>query len=243
VVASPIASVLTVGDGRTVRLIGTGPAQGGVLLTRIAAEIGGAVDAVVAFWGTDWQRDIVIVAAGSDADFAADTGEPARQWAGVAAATVADRVDPVHRSASGQRIVFAPGAAAMSEAALRIVLRHELFHYASRTDTAADAPQVLTEGVADYVGRPATPLPASAALPATLPSDAELDAAGGQGSAAYDRAWWFARFVADSYGAPALRQLYLRACGPGHPDLAAAVSDTLGTDLPDLLSRWGRWLH
>ncbi|EUA23932.1 peptidase MA superfamily protein [Mycobacterium xenopi 4042] len=38
------------------------------------------------------------------------------------------------------------GAAAMSDAALRIVLRHELFHYAARADTALDAPRWLTEG-------------------------------------------------------------------------------------------------
>ena len=50
--------------------------------------------------------------------------------------------------------MFAPGAAAMSDASLRIVLRHELFHYASRAETAADAPRWLTEGVADFVARP-----------------------------------------------------------------------------------------
>ena len=33
---------------------------------------------------------------------------------------------------TGRRIVFAPGAADMSDDALRIVLRHELFHYAAR---------------------------------------------------------------------------------------------------------------
>ena len=56
--------------------------------------------------------------------------------------------------------MFAPGAAAMSDASLRIVLRHELFHFASRADTAADAPRWLTEGVADFVGRPPAPRPA-----------------------------------------------------------------------------------
>ena len=52
----------------------------------------------------------------------------------------------------------------MSDASLRIVLRHELFHYAARADTAADAPRWLTEGVADFIGRPQTPLPANAAV-------------------------------------------------------------------------------
>lgn len=34
----------------------------------------------------------------------------------------------------------------MSATALRIVLTHELFHYAARVDTALDAPRWLTEG-------------------------------------------------------------------------------------------------
>ncbi len=202
----------------------------------------GAVDAVTAFWGDDWPREIVVVTTGTDADFAAQTGEPTRDWSGVAAMTVADRVDMDKREAFGQRIVFAPGANSMSESALRIVLRHELFHYAARADTALDAPRWLVEGVADYVGRPAAPRPGPTAVPARLPTDAELDAGGKQGSAAYDRAWWFARFVADEYGPAALRRFYVEACGPDHPDPDASSRAALGVGLGDLLSRWQRWL-
>jgi hypothetical protein len=72
-----------------------------------------------------------------------------------------------------------------------------------------------------------------------LPTDAELS--GPERSLAYDRAWWFTRFVAEEYGASALRALYLRACGHGHPDLAVAVQETLGTDLTGLLAAWRQW--
>ena len=132
----------------------------------------------------------------------------------------------------------------MSDAALRIVLRHELFHYAARAGTAADAPRWLTEGVADFVARPAAPLPGPkrAAEIATLPSDADLDTVGPTRTLAYDRAWWFTRFVADWYGTPALRRLYVRACGPGHPGVEEAVSETLGSDLGEVLVAWRRWL-
>ena len=75
-----------------------------------------------------------------------------------------------------------------------------------------------------------------------MPTDADLDAAGPAGSLAYDRAWWFSRFVADTYGTATLRALYLRACGPGHPDAATAVRDTLGADLPTVLARWRHWM-
>jgi hypothetical protein len=234
--------------GRTMRLLDRGAPPG--LSGRIADEMPGAVDAVTTFWGDDWPREIVVVTTGSDTDFAAQTGEPTREWAGVAAVAAADEVDVGRGQASGQRIVFAPGAVGMSAPALRIVLRHELFHYAARGATASDCPRWLTEGVADFVARPATPRTRGAIEPglpvpglaAHLPSDAQLDAPGQQGSTAYDQAWWFARFVADVYGPSALRRLYLRACGLGHPDAQTAISDVLHDTLPDILQRWQHWL-
>jgi hypothetical protein len=75
---------------------------------------------------------------------------------------------------------------------------------------------------------------------ATIPADADLD--GPNSSQAYDRAWWFSRFVADAYGTATLRALYLRACAPGHPDAATAVRDTLGADLSTVLARWRHWM-
>ncbi|MEZ0363344.1 hypothetical protein ACAG26_06515 [Mycobacterium sp. pUA109] len=233
---------MRVGDHRDVDLIEAGGPTTAALLDRVAAAIGPAVERVEAFWGTDWSRHIVVLGTGTDAQFrAAAGGGSAEQWADVAAVAVADRVDPARRFAAGQRVVLAPGAAAMSPAALHLVLTHELFHYAARRDTALDAPRWLTEGVADFVARPDAPRPGRAAA-AALPTDADLDAAGPQRTLAYDRAWWFARFVADRYGPAKLRELYLAACGAGHPDPGTAVRTVLGTDLPDLLARWQRWL-
>jgi hypothetical protein len=240
---SAATKALVVGD-RTVRLLGLGGPATVYLLSRIASNIGAAVDAVEAFWGVDWSRDISVVAARTHEEFrAAAGGGPASQWADIAAVTVVDRVDPARRVAVGQRIVFAPGAANMNAAALRIVLTHELFHYAARADTVADAPRWLTEGVADFVARPQTPVPADALpVPLTLPSDTDLDAPGPQRSLAYDRAWWFARFVADTYGTAKLRELYLASCGVRHADVPTAAQDVLATDPAGLLVRWHQWL-
>ncbi len=234
---------LVVGD-RTVRLLGLGGPAGDRLLSRVASGIGAAITAVEAFWGVDWSRDISVVAAHTDEEFrAAAGGGPAARWADIAAVTVVDRVDPARRVVIGQRIVFAPGAANMTAGALRIVLTHELFHYAARADTAPDAPRWLTEGVADFVARPRTPVPADALpVPLTLPSDADLDGPGPQRSLAYDRAWWFARFVADTYGTAKLRDVYLAVCGAGHTDVASAVHSVLATDSSGLLVRWHEWL-
>ena len=211
-------------DGRVVHLVGLDGARTAPLLARIGAEMNTAAQAVTAFWGPDWPRDLVIVAAGSDAEF----GTLAGGGPDIAATTTA------------QRITFAPGASGMTDASLRIVVRHELFHFASRTDTAADAPRWLTEGVADFVGRPPQAEPPNAPELARIPTDAELD--GPDQSGAYDRAWWFSRFVADEYGAQTLRALYVRACGPGHPDAATAIRETLGADVPTVLARWRQWM-
>ena len=225
---APTSQTLVLRDGRTATLIPLGGVRSAGLTARIAAELDSAAEAVTAFWGDGWRRDVVIVAAGTDEEFSAMGGG----GSDIAAAT------------TPARIVFAPGAAAMSEEALRIVLRHELFHYAARADTAADAPRWLTEGVADFVGRPPEPRPGPqrAADLASLPTDADLDTAGATRSLAYDRAWWFSRFVADRYGTPTLRRLYLAACRPGHPDVATAVQDTLGADLPQVVASWRQWL-
>ena len=215
------STVEALGDGRTARLIGLGGPHTGVLLDRVAAEMDGAAAAVTAFWGAQWPREVTVVAAATDEQFAAVGGGDSHTAA----------------TTTGERIMFAPGAARMSDAALRIVLRHELFHYAARAQTAADAPRWLTEGVADFVARPAAAPPPGVTM--ALPTDAELS--GPDRSLAYDRAWWFASFVADRYGTAALRDLYARACGPGHPDVATAVHEVLGTDLASLTAQWRRW--
>lgn len=225
------------------RLISLGGETTDGLLTRIARDVGDAVAAVDKFWGTDWDREIVIIATGSQQEFLAQAGlDPNRQWQDIAAVSVADHVDLARRRATGQRMVFAPGAAAMGDQALRIVLTHELFHLAARADTALDAPRWLVEGVADFVARPATPLGPGAAADTALPTDADLDAAGPQRVRGYDRAWWFARFVADTYGVDALRRLYVEACGAGHGDFETAVHRALNTDTAGLRARWAQWL-
>lgn len=227
-VPSAPSDPLVLRDGRTVSLMSLGGAQTADLESRVWGELDGAADAVSAFWGDQWPRNIVVVLTGTDEEFRAlAVGEP-----DIAAATTA------------QRIVFAPGASSMSDASLRIVLRHELFHYAARGRTAADAPRWLTEGVADFVGRPPTPMPGhqGAAALAQLPSDNDLDTAGAVRSLAYDRAWWFSRFVASRYGAETLRKLYVTACGQGHPDQATAIRESLGADPPQVLAAWRAWL-
>lgn len=213
-VAPPVTPV-PLPDGRVARLMDLGAPDGASFLQRVAAELPAAADAVTAFWGPRWHPEIEVVVAGSAEQFAAlGGGGP-----DIAATTTADR------------IMFSPAAGRMSAGDLRIVLRHELFHYAARPDTAADAPVWLTEGVADYVARPPLTPPVR---PSALPTDALLSTPGPQRSAAYDQAWQFASFVAATFGAESLRELYVATCGPGRRDVATAVRDVLGVDLATL---------
>ena len=221
-------TALVLRDGRTAELLVLSGNRGAELAARIRAELDAAADAVTAFWGDDWPRHVVLVLTGTDEQFDAIGGG----GSDIAATTTA------------QRIAFAPGAAAMSADSLRIVVRHELFHYAARAETATDAPRWLTEGVADFVGRPPAPVPGAerAAELAVLPTDADLDTPGRVRSLAYDRAWWFSRFVADRYGTAALRQLYLAACGDGHTDTDTAIQSVLGADVAEVVAAWRAWL-
>jgi hypothetical protein len=221
-------TTLELPDGRTAQLRGLGGARSAQLITRIGAELPEAAAAVTAFWGQDWPREIVVVVTESEEQFRVLAhGSP-----DIAAATTADGM------------VFAPGSATMSDTALRIVVRHELFHYAARRQTVADAPLWLTEGVADYIARAPTDRPSSgrAGLVAKLPADTDLQTEGATRSLAYDRAWWFSRYIADRYGPATLRALYLRACGPGHPDPATAVRETLHTDIDEVVAQWRQWM-
>jgi hypothetical protein len=58
----------------------------------------------------------------------------------------------------------------------------------------------------------------------------------------YDRAWWFARFVAHTRGSATLRAFYRAACGVGHADLPTAVHNVLGSDMAGVLADWQQWL-
>src|SRR5258705_11396483 len=49
---------LTLRDGRTASLVPLGGARSSGLTARIAAELDAATDAVTAFWGDGWRRDI-----------------------------------------------------------------------------------------------------------------------------------------------------------------------------------------
>lgn len=154
---------------------------------------------------------------------------------------------------TGRRVVFAPDAGArLTPDQLRTLLRHELTHLATRAHTAADAPQWLAEGFADYVAHrglghtfaeiaPTVRAAArSGALPDALPADAAFSGPGAV--EAYEQAWTICAFVAATYDEPRLLQLYRALAGNGRADEDRLLREVLGTDRASLVGRWRSWI-
>lgn len=211
-----------------------------------------AIGAVSDFWGTGWDRTVVVEIAGSAEEFSGLTGNPAERT-DVAAASISL---PSDVAAHGQRVVFAPGAlTSMSADDARLVLQHELSHVAVRADVGRGAPTWLLEGTADYVGERRTDAPAAAApvplvaamvgvhgAPDELPKNADF--AGPNAALAYELARSAADYIVATYGEDGLRAVH-RALAPGGQDEAAqdeAMQAAVGVTMNAFAGGWSAWL-
>ena len=210
----------TVADGRTVELVSLGgpatqtAARPGLRRTWTMPPVPSPPSGA-----TDWPRDIVVVATASDEQFRALAGG----GSDIAAAT------------DGQRIVFAPGAADDERrgTANRVAPRaFPLRRPRPRPPPTRRAGSPRGSPTSSAGRRRRGQADSGPAELAQLPSDADLDTEGATRSLAYDRAWWFSRFVADRYGtptpAPAVRNGPAARATPTSP---TAVRETLGADL------------
>jgi hypothetical protein len=228
-------------------------------LDRLAAELATAVPAVTSLWGPDWSQKVLVVLAGTQPELEALVGS-AFSGVGVAAVTTADAVDRAARTATGVRVVVNPATLdQLTAATLRIVLRHELTHVAARPVTADQAPLWMLEGFADYSGYRGSGTstdrgaPAVAALvgangpPDSLPTDADFAPSGETSRAelAYQLAWTFTSFLADTRGEDALLAAYRAVAAQPSPtpaQLDAELTTSLGATQAQLVTEWGRWL-
>ncbi|WP_182346945.1 hypothetical protein [Tomitella gaofuii] len=238
-------------DGAGASLVLSHPADGAEA-DRVREMLPGAVAAVSDFWGTHWDRTMVVEIAESADEFSGLTGNPADRT-DVAAATISlDSDTPGH----GQRIVFAPGALSRMPADdAHMVLQHELAHAAVRTDVGRGAPTWLLEGTADYVAqRPV----GGASAPASLPLVAAMvsahgapdelpqnkDFTGANAALAYELARSAADYIVATYGEDGLRAVH-QALGVGGLDPAAqdaALNKAIGVDMNEFAGGWSRWL-
>jgi hypothetical protein len=223
------------------------------LLTAVAAELDNAVAAVTEVWGPEWSQRVAVLLPGT-IDEMRDLVGPDFAVDGIAAATVADKVDVASRTAVGQRVVLNPDQAGkLTASARRIVLRHEITHVAARASTVNGAPMWLLEGFADYVGYRSSGLaPREAAPdlvhvlsvsgpPDRLPVDADFYGTSDNLDLAYQLAWSAALHVVDRAGEAGLVRLYRQIAGSSKRDEAtvdAAMRDVLGLDLNGFVASW-----
>ncbi|GAA0537738.1 hypothetical protein [Saccharopolyspora thermophila] len=218
---------------------------------RVARLLGAAVADVTEVWGTGWSQRVGVVLAETAEELRALVG-PEFAVEGIAAVAVADRVDTAARRVEGPRVVLTPRAAEqLSDAALGVVLRHEITHIAARADTVEGAPRWMLEGFADYVGyRESGVAPPDIAPelvrrlredgpPHDLPDDGDFHQGGRRLDLAYQQSWSVVRHLAERLGEPRLVHLYRRVAltrDPGEVD--AILREETGMTTRDLAADW-----
>jgi len=113
----------------------------GELAARVSRLLDGSVRDVADILDISWAKRVDVVVPASDSELVSLVGPAFADMAGIAI-----------RDGSGQRVVLnRTRAAPLSEIELRLLLRHEITHVATRDLTSDSAPLWLVEGFADWV--------------------------------------------------------------------------------------------
>lgn len=237
------------------------------IMSETAELLPEALDEANAFWRTEWDSQIAVFVAQTSEEFSAITGGVHDH--GFAAAVAVSDPQPTAnrqpdtdiprepRSVTGQRIVLnAPVFRQLSAETRTNVLRHELSHVITREQTDPATPLWVLEGAAEFVGRtPEAPIaegaPRVRALvlqhgrPDTLPRDDHFLAGGETSALAYELAWTFVAFLADTFGTAKIPRIYyeLAAPGSGRAVIDERLRTVTGSGLSHLIEEWGAWLE
>lgn len=224
---------------------------------KLAAELDTAVAAVDGVWGTAWSQRVALLLPDSPTEMKAQVG-PNFPIESVVAVAIADRVDRAEHRVEGQRVVLNPaGARGLSLTALRVVLRHEITHLATRADTVDGAPLWVLEGFADYIGyrnsglrlKQGAPDLASAVrkgkVPDRLPQNGDFQARGDELDLAYQQAWSIHLMVRDRFGEETVVKLYRTIAAAGAVPAERTdqlLRELIGMDSAELLAAWRTYL-
>ncbi|WP_431946451.1 hypothetical protein [Actinacidiphila sp. bgisy167] len=210
-------------------------------LAGYATDADRAVPQVRRAWGEKgWTGRVVLEVPSSLRQMGQLLKVPARTYADVAAVTTGEAGG--NGTAPAGRVIVNPEAfAGLSPFGRQVVLTHETTHVATRAATTSRTPMWLSEGFADWVayrdsGRPATALApelrrdvTAAGPPRRLPADADFAPGAPAQAQAYEGAWLACRFIADTWGADRLVELYRSGADPRR---------TLGIGEDALTARW-----
>jgi hypothetical protein len=228
------------------------------------ATLGGLVDdavrRVTALWGSSWTRQVVVFVPATSAELARLVGG-SQDLSRLAAVTLAEvSTDPAGHRTVTDRIVINPAAfGVLAAVGRRVVLTHEVMHVASRASTGPFVPTWMVEGLADYAGYQGVDLPVATVaselqgdlrhgrVPRALPQAQDFDGGNLQIAQVYEQSWLAVRYLAQTYGVPALLRLY-RAVGKApHGDSGWALDHALrmnfGTTQTSFTQAWLAAVH
>jgi len=195
-----------------------------------------------------WTGPVVAEVPATATDFAAVLGQPAEAYAGIAAVAYQAGVG----EAAPLRVVVNPRArAAVPEAQLAEILRHEITHLATRSPGSA-APLWAVEGLAEWVAvgdQPGRSSSGTADLlaevrqsgpPRSLPADADFAVGSPNLNRAYAGAWLACSYIAEHYSPARLGRFYAELDRGRSADQASRT--VLGIGVDELTAGWRQLL-
>jgi hypothetical protein len=217
-------------------------------LRRYADEADEAARHVDLVWGISWPRTLVVLVPRSQGEMAQLLQRPDEAGLDQIAAVTTGELGGEQRTSADRVVVNPAGFERLGPLGRQVVLRHEITHVATRATSRREVPIWLGEGFADYVAYRDTGVAREVIAeetlrrvregqpPATLPVEADFDAARGDIAAAYGSAWLAADLIARRWGEPALVSLY-RAVGQG-VTVEQAFPRVLGVHYEEFLRQW-----
>jgi hypothetical protein len=187
------------------------------LAGRVSAVLDDSVRGVADILDISWVRRVDVVIPASDSELVSLVGPAFADMAGIAI-----------RDGAGQRVVInRVRAAPLTDMELRVLLRHEITHVATRDLTSDSAPLWLVEGFADWVAFHGLGLSLRQAAPKLTPDVTTLpaDFTGPGRDLAYQQAYSIMAYLESQLGEHGVVNFFLRHAAMSGVDLGREGTD------------------
>jgi hypothetical protein len=215
-------------------------------------QAGQAVRDVTTFWGTDWDKRVLVVVPRSQKQLGNLLRRDGSSYSALAAIATAERNGGSGDAPANVVWVNPAGFAKINSLGRTIVLRHEILHVATGAAIPNEFPLWLEEGVAEYFGYRdsgvkqriiASSLLSDARngrVPSRFAKTADFSPTNPRLSQAYEGSWWAARLIVEKYGEAALLRVYRTALAQSNEKTAVdvALRQELGISEAELTSLW-----
>jgi len=215
-------------------------------------QAGQAVRDVTTFWGTDWDKRVLVVVPRSQKQLGTLLRKDGSNYSALAAIATAERNGGSGDAPANVVWVNPAGFAKINALGRTIVLRHEILHVATGAAVPNGFPLWLEEGAAEYFGYRdsgvkqqviASSLLADAKngrVPSRFAKTADFVPTSPRLSQAYEGSWWAARLIVQNYGEAALIRVYRTALTQLNKKTAVdvALRQELGISEAELTAMW-----